>query len=277
MPFPIQTATGAPTNVDVAAVGTSALPLAAAATPATTMTPAGTPRPKTVVGFDICESSIANARDNAAANGLTTCSYYAGKAEDTLPAFLKTLAAAPAAGADNADVEFTPAVVSVVDPPRAGLHPSVLKSLRRCSRLDALVYVSCNPATLVQDLHKLVSISILGSLYVFFCQITSLFQVGWWVRYDLIAMFMSSRRKRHRTSFLARHLCLKRLSPSTCFLTQTTAKWLCCSNDACKRTADAYRLGKTRINEANKMATRDLSRCNVLICIKQPNILICTR
>jgi tRNA (uracil-5-)-methyltransferase len=58
------------------------------------------------------------------------------------------------AAADSAPPRAA-AVVAVVDPPRGGLHPSVLKALRRCAAIDSLVYVSCNPATLLQDMQKL--------------------------------------------------------------------------------------------------------------------------
>ncbi|KAM3302915.1 zinc finger CCCH domain-containing protein 24 [Capsicum chacoense] len=42
-------------------------------------------------------------------------------------------------------------VVAIVDPPRAGLHPTVIKLLRTNSRLRRLVYISCNPETLVAN------------------------------------------------------------------------------------------------------------------------------
>ena len=37
-----------------------------------------------------------------------------------------------------------PNVSAVVDPPRNGLHKIVIQSLRKCSFLTKLVYVSCN-------------------------------------------------------------------------------------------------------------------------------------
>ncbi|KMT02077.1 hypothetical protein BVRB_9g208060 [Beta vulgaris subsp. vulgaris] len=42
-------------------------------------------------------------------------------------------------------------VVAIVDPPRSGLHPVVLKALRTHPRLRRLVYISCNPETLVAN------------------------------------------------------------------------------------------------------------------------------
>eukprot|EP00252_Welwitschia_mirabilis_P019761 TRINITY_DN4669_c0_g1_i1.p1 TRINITY_DN4669_c0_g1~~TRINITY_DN4669_c0_g1_i1.p1 ORF type:complete len:896 (-),score=180.11 TRINITY_DN4669_c0_g1_i1:168-2708(-) len=42
-------------------------------------------------------------------------------------------------------------VVAIVDPPRSGLHPTVIKALRTHSLLRRLVYISCNPETLVAN------------------------------------------------------------------------------------------------------------------------------
>ena len=36
-------------------------------------------------------------------------------------------------------------VVAIVDPPRSGLHPSVIRTLRATARIQRIVYVSCNP------------------------------------------------------------------------------------------------------------------------------------
>lgn len=40
-------------------------------------------------------------------------------------------------------------LVAVVDPPRAGLHRNVLRALLACKELKRLVFVSCNPDSLV--------------------------------------------------------------------------------------------------------------------------------
>ncbi|KAI9076173.1 hypothetical protein K1719_041871 [Acacia pycnantha] len=42
-------------------------------------------------------------------------------------------------------------VVAIVDPPRAGLHPTVIKALRTNQGLRRLVYISCNPESLVAN------------------------------------------------------------------------------------------------------------------------------
>nr|GMD29442.1 zinc finger CCCH domain-containing protein 24 [Ipomoea batatas] len=42
-------------------------------------------------------------------------------------------------------------VVAIVDPPRMGLHPTVIKVLRTHQQLKRLVYISCNPESLVAN------------------------------------------------------------------------------------------------------------------------------
>ncbi|KAK3206012.1 hypothetical protein Dsin_020058 [Dipteronia sinensis] len=51
----------------------------------------------------------------------------------------------------NSSVQQFKNVVAIVDPPRGGLHPTVIKVLRTHSHLRRLVYISCNPETLVAN------------------------------------------------------------------------------------------------------------------------------
>ncbi len=44
--------------------------------------------------------------------------------------------------------------VIITDPPRAGMHPSVVEVILRCQP-RRIVYVSCNPATQARDLELL--------------------------------------------------------------------------------------------------------------------------
>ncbi|XP_050410106.1 tRNA (uracil-5-)-methyltransferase homolog A [Patella vulgata] len=84
-----------------------------------------------VIGIEMCQQAIDDAKENAKINGITNVTYYCSKAEDAIVNVMRSL--------------WTSNVVAVVDPPRAGLHKTVLKSLRNCRRLKRLIYVACNP------------------------------------------------------------------------------------------------------------------------------------
>ena len=90
-----------------------------------------------VVGIDSLKANIDNARENALINGNKNCSFIAGKVEDivTDPAFKK------------------PDLV-VIDPPRTGISTKGLGLITSLSP-GAMIYVSCNPATLARDLGRL--------------------------------------------------------------------------------------------------------------------------
>ena len=87
------------------------------------------------VGIEIVPAAVENAKRNAERNGIGNASFRAGKAEDLLPRMV----------ADG----LRPDVI-VVDPPRKGLDPAVVRAMAQAAP-DRLVYVSCNPATLARD------------------------------------------------------------------------------------------------------------------------------
>lgn len=87
------------------------------------------------VGIEIVPAAVENAKRNAAVNGIGNVSFLAGKAEEELPHMV----------ADG----LRPDVI-VVDPPRKGLDPAVIRAMAQAEP-DRLVYVSCNPATLARD------------------------------------------------------------------------------------------------------------------------------
>ncbi|KAJ9448975.1 Zinc finger CCCH domain-containing protein 24 [Diplonema papillatum] len=89
---------------------------------------------KKVIGVDCVASAIEDARHNAEVNGVTNAEYHVGKCEDVVHKLL------PAGCTDP--------VVAVVDPPRSGLHATVLLFLRNCRSISKLVYVSCNQTSL---------------------------------------------------------------------------------------------------------------------------------
>eukprot|EP00753_Platysulcus_tardus_P007222 PLAT1495.2.p1 GENE.PLAT1495.2~~PLAT1495.2.p1 ORF type:complete len:222 (-),score=71.35 PLAT1495.2:79-744(-) len=99
-----------------------------------------------VVGVEMVEAAVEDARFNAALNDISNATFVAGKAEDVLAGQLDAEAAALPMGL----------TVGVVDPPRGGLHPKVIKALRKCEPMKRLVYVSCNPTgSFVEDAVRL--------------------------------------------------------------------------------------------------------------------------
>jgi len=96
-------------------------------------------RAKKVIGVESVEESIDNAKRNAELNGVTNCEFICGEVKNVL--------------AKLVDDKRIPDLV-VVDPPRAGLHKHVVKSLLSM-RPSKIIYVSCNPSTLARDLKLL--------------------------------------------------------------------------------------------------------------------------
>jgi len=97
---------------------------------------------KHVVGVEVNEKAIENARANAERNHLADkTEFYAGDAAEVV--------------LDLFDKGFRPDVI-VVDPPRKGVEASLLEAMVRCAP-ERIVYVSCNPATLARDLKILLA------------------------------------------------------------------------------------------------------------------------
>ncbi|XP_058231709.1 tRNA (uracil-5-)-methyltransferase homolog A isoform X1 [Hemibagrus wyckioides] len=87
-------------------------------------------RVRKVIGIDLCQEAVNDAKVNAEVNGLTNVEYHCGKAEDVFPSILNAV--------------VSPNVTAIVDPPRAGLHSRVILAIRRAEHLKRLVYVTCN-------------------------------------------------------------------------------------------------------------------------------------
>ena len=91
---------------------------------------------KKVIGAEIVEAAIINARENAERNGIKNAEFICADASDAAERF-KT-------------EKIWPDAV-VVDPPRKGLKPDVITSIAEM-KPKKVVYVSCDPATLARDL-----------------------------------------------------------------------------------------------------------------------------
>jgi len=89
-------------------------------------------------GFEIVAAAVEAARRNAERNGVTNADFRTGDIKDLLD------------GEQGSRPD-----VAVLDPPREGAHPEVVRSLLAAAPAR-IVYVSCNPATLARDLRLLV-------------------------------------------------------------------------------------------------------------------------
>ena len=99
-----------------------------------------------VIGVDICEASIKNARTNAEINNIDNVKFYAGKAEDVIKDILAESGVKKVGGAGHAPAQQTEKgrVIGIVDPPRAGLHKSVMMNIRKATELKHLIFIACN-------------------------------------------------------------------------------------------------------------------------------------
>ena len=88
---------------------------------------------KKVIGIELVEEAVNKAIENSKINGLTNCTFIAGDVKEKL-----------------LEVPVKPDAM-VVDPPREGIHDKALRDILSY-QLNEVVYVSCNPKTLVQNL-----------------------------------------------------------------------------------------------------------------------------
>ena len=97
-------------------------------------------RAKKVVGIEYVPEAIEDAKVNSEINGIGNTLFFAGDMKDILT--------------DEFINEHGRPDVIITDPPRAGMHPDVVKTILRAAP-QRIVYVSCNPATQARDLHDM--------------------------------------------------------------------------------------------------------------------------
>ncbi len=93
---------------------------------------------KKVYGIEIVEEAVKMAKENAQNNHIENAEFIAGDVEKVLQNLLK-------------EKHIIPDVI-MVDPPRKGLDNNSIKNILQV-KPKKIVYISCNPATLVRDLH----------------------------------------------------------------------------------------------------------------------------
>ena len=90
---------------------------------------------KKVIGIEIVEDAVKNAKENTELNSITNAKFYCGAAEDVAPKLIRS--------GEKADVV-------VLDPPRKGCEEKLLFSIAGM-KPERIVYVSCDPATMARD------------------------------------------------------------------------------------------------------------------------------
>lgn len=90
-----------------------------------------------ITGVEINAGAVADAKKNAAANGLSNVGFFCGDSAD----FAKST---------YGSIDF-----ALIDPPRAGCSDKMMQALCKL-KPPKIVYISCDPGTLGRDLKKLV-------------------------------------------------------------------------------------------------------------------------
>lgn len=93
-----------------------------------------------VVGIEYVPEAIEDAKVNSELNNIDNTLFFSGDMKDILT--------------DDFIAEHGRPDVIITDPPRAGMHPDVVKTILRAAP-ERIVYVSCNPATQARDLEML--------------------------------------------------------------------------------------------------------------------------
>ena len=95
---------------------------------------------KEVYGIEYVEDAIRDAKENSQLNEINNTHFFAGDMVNVLnQSFIE---------------ESGKPDVIITDPPRAGMHPDVIKTILYAVP-ERIVYVSCNPATQARDLELL--------------------------------------------------------------------------------------------------------------------------
>ena len=97
-------------------------------------------RARKVIGIEYVPEAIEDAKINSEINGITNTLFFAGDMKDILT--------------DEFIARHGRPDVIITDPPRAGMHPDVVRTILRAAP-KRIVYVSCNPATQARDLHDM--------------------------------------------------------------------------------------------------------------------------
>jgi 23S rRNA (uracil1939-C5)-methyltransferase len=119
-----------------------------------------------VIGIDTDNNAISSARSSAQELGITNVQFLAAPVEHALRIFGNPLVTNPKPLRPSVENLASDALEKlgnrkitavILDPPRAGCHPKVIKRLGEIQPKD-IILVSCHPATLARDLSGLISL-----------------------------------------------------------------------------------------------------------------------
>jgi len=91
---------------------------------------------KKVIGIELVEEAVKAANENAKMNGLTNCTFVAGDVFEKID-----------------ELREAPDLI-ILDPPRVGVQPKALSKILKFNTPE-IVYVSCNPKTLAENLKQI--------------------------------------------------------------------------------------------------------------------------
>ncbi|MBN1833559.1 MAG: 23S rRNA (uracil(1939)-C(5))-methyltransferase RlmD [Deltaproteobacteria bacterium] len=91
---------------------------------------------ETIIGMEISESAVLDAKRNCASNEVRNCRFICGDIRERL-----------------SELRMKPEVL-IIDPPRAGIHRDLLAKIMALGT-EKIIYVSCNPATMARDLAQM--------------------------------------------------------------------------------------------------------------------------
>ena len=92
---------------------------------------------KKIIGVEMVEAAVADARENGALNNLESASFFAGDVVNVCN--------------DNFFAAHGRPDIIITDPPRAGMHEKLTAKILEIAA-PVVVYISCNPATQARDL-----------------------------------------------------------------------------------------------------------------------------
>ena len=85
-----------------------------------------------IVGIELVKEAVEQANETCVVNNIKNAEFICGKVEEVLPSVMKS------------KVSEGRKVMAVLDPPRAGVHKSLIPHIRGCEELKRLVFVACD-------------------------------------------------------------------------------------------------------------------------------------